>query len=110
MIFVIGREPDPNGPRIILQDRSISRTHATIAAVGNGDYMLHDTGSRNGTYVRGPGGWRRIEKAEVRPEDEIRLGSFVVPVSALLALCIATPGRARLERNPETGEIVRRPE
>lgn len=110
MIFVIGREPDPNKPRIVLHDRSISRIHATIADLGGGGYLLQDAASRNGTFIRGPGGWRKIDQAQVALDDEVRLGAFVTRVAALIELRTSAPGRARLERNPETGEIVRKPE
>jgi pSer/pThr/pTyr-binding forkhead associated (FHA) protein len=109
VIFIIGREPDPSEPRIVLQDMSVSRKHATIAIIGNGSFLLHDADSRNGTYVRVPGGWRKIDQVRVGPEDEIRFGAVVVRVRALLEKCVTTPGGVRLERNPETGEIVRRP-
>jgi hypothetical protein len=74
--YFFGREPDPTQPNIVINpnERTVSRQHGTIAAVGNGLYEVSDTDSAGGTYVREKGGWRRINTAEVHAEDEIRLG------------------------------------
>lgn len=106
--YLIGREPDPSQPRIVLGDKSVSRNHGTISPAGNGSYTLTDAGSANGTYVRERGGWRRIETAHVGHGDEVRLGMYVTTIAALLQGAIETPGRVRMERNPETGEIIPR--
>jgi hypothetical protein len=108
--YVIGREPDPSQPRIILEDKSVSRTHGKLSVLGNGQFMLEDLRSQNGTYVREKGGWRRIDRAQVRDSDEVRLGLFGTTISELLSRAIYAPGRVRMERNPETGEIVKRRE
>jgi pSer/pThr/pTyr-binding forkhead associated (FHA) protein len=108
--YVIGREPDPGRPRIVLEDKSISRNHGLISGVGDGRYVLEDMNSANGTYIRERGGWRRVERVTVGINDEVRLGMYVTSVSALLQRAVHTPGRTRLERNPETGEIVRKPQ
>lgn len=106
--YVIGREPDPSQPRILLEDRSISRTHGKLSVLGNGRFIIEDLRSQNGTYVREKGGWKRVDRADVGSADEVRLGMFTATVADLLARAIYTPGRVRMERNPETGEIVKR--
>ena len=106
--YVIGREPDPSQPRILLEDRSISRTHGKLSVLGNDRFVIEDLRSQNGTYVREKGGWRRVDRADVGSADEIRLGMFTTTISELLARAVFTPGRVRMERNPETGEIVKR--
>jgi pSer/pThr/pTyr-binding forkhead associated (FHA) protein len=106
--YVIGREPDPSLPRILLEDRSISRTHGKLSVLGNDRFVIEDLRSQNGTYVREKGGWRRVERADLGSADEVRLGMFVTTVSDLLARAIYTPARVRMERNPETGEIIKR--
>jgi pSer/pThr/pTyr-binding forkhead associated (FHA) protein len=106
--YLIGREPDPTRPRIVLEDRSVSRTHGSISTLGDGKYVIDDLKSANGTYVREKGGWRRIESANVRAEDEVRLGTYITTVNALLQRAVHTPARIKMERNPETGEIVKK--
>jgi pSer/pThr/pTyr-binding forkhead associated (FHA) protein len=107
--YLIGREPDPSVPRIILEDKSVSRTHGSISVIGEGKYILEDLRSANGTYVRDKGGWRRIERTEVGAEDEVRIGAYVTNVGALLQRAIHSPGRVKFERDPDSGEIVKRP-
>ncbi len=46
----LGRDPSCTIP---LQDFGVSRKHAVISPVGNGDYVLQDLGSTNGTRVNG---------------------------------------------------------
>lgn len=106
--YVIGREPDPTRPRIPLEDRSVSRTHGKLSVLGDGRYVLEDLRSQNGTYIREKGGWRRIETAQVGNDDQVRFGLFTTTVSALLQRAVHSSGRVRMERNPETGEIVKR--
>ena len=105
--FVIGREPDPTLPRIEVNDPSVSRIHATISGVGVGRYVLKDLDSANGTFVRGAEGWVRIAETVVDREDELRLGAYVATVAELLSKAVKTSLRSRIERNPETGEIIR---
>ena len=70
----IGRREDCN-LRIPLGD--VSRQHCSISQEG-GRLLLQDLGSSNGTYVNG----RRVREAELKPGDQIRIGSlrFIVQV------------------------------
>jgi len=66
---VIGRSPDCD---ITIDNAAISRRHATIEFT-NGEYLLSDLGSANGTFLNGT----RIEKAEViSPGDNIGVAKF----------------------------------
>lgn len=47
---LVGRGPDCD---IILPERRISRHHARIERTADGHYLLHDLGSKNGTWVNG---------------------------------------------------------
>lgn len=107
-VYMIGRDPDPTVPRIVLEDKSISRKHASLTALGNDKYILEDLGSQNGTFVRERGGWRRIESANVVATNEVRLGIFITTVGAMLQRLVFAPERVRMERNPDTGEIIKR--
>jgi pSer/pThr/pTyr-binding forkhead associated (FHA) protein/soluble lytic murein transglycosylase-like protein len=55
---------------IVLDDEGVSRQHAAITCRGE-RCTIEDTGSRNGTFVNGG----RIERAELRPGDRVRLGT-----------------------------------
>jgi len=64
--FTIGRS---SGSNLILNHISISRTHAEVL-VQNGEYLLRDVGSKQGTYLNGT----RIETAKLTNGDRIQLG------------------------------------
>lgn len=109
--YIIGRDPDPGQPRIVILDKTVSRRHASITSASGGGYLLRDLDSTSGTFAREPGGWRRISSATVYPDDEVRFGGRVVKVSEMLRTAQdAEPaaGGGRLERDPETGQVVRR--
>ena len=66
---------------IIIEDRSgsVSRVHAEVRLNG-WDVMLVDSGSRNGTYLSGPGeqGWTPLPPHQSRrmtPGTKVRLGA-----------------------------------
>jgi len=64
--FVIGTAP---GNQLVLSDKTVSRHHCTITAVGRG-YLLRDLGSTNGTFLAG----YRIDGAYLKPGAAIRVG------------------------------------
>jgi DNA-binding NtrC family response regulator len=105
---VIGRER-PSHVRI--QDDSLSREHARFL-LSEGQVSVEDTGSLNGTWVRG----RRITEAEVRPGDEILLGQVRVSLHVLapeegdlLGLASHERFRAALEDEVVRSATFRRP-
>jgi len=49
-VLSIGRSRDSD---IFLEDLAVSRLHASIRNMGNGNYALQDEGSANGTKVNG---------------------------------------------------------
>ncbi len=66
--IVIGREP---GKDIVLSnDSTVSRTHARIANE-NGQVVVYDNGSANGTYINGV----RITAQPLHPGDIVQFGS-----------------------------------
>lgn len=120
--FVIGRDPPTHGPHIILEDRTVSRSHAAIV-VADGRCVLSDTDSTSGTFIRERGEWRRISSAIVSLADRVRFGAFVTTIDELLKrateiVAESEKGKspsdtkaksskgARVERDPETGQIV----
>ena len=92
------RAPDaPGGPAVIIGRESpaeivvnlpqVSARHAELKHLHDDVYQLTDLGSSNGTYVNG----RRIERAQVRASDTIRLGSQFVDLASMVALVPQTP-------------------
>ncbi|MFO0759995.1 MAG: ATP-binding protein [Byssovorax sp.] len=67
---VIGRDPSV---AISIDDRSLSRQHATIEPEG-GRFLLSDRGSKNGTFVNNV----RVEIRLLHDGDTVRLGDVVL--------------------------------
>jgi len=63
-----GRHPDSD---IVLDDVSVSRRHAEFRTE-NGECLVVDTGSLNGTYVNG----KPVESVALATGDEIQMGKF----------------------------------
>src|SRR5689334_19045590 len=105
--YLIGRQSDCD---IVIEDPTVSRRHAELTVLGADRFVLSDSMSSGGSYVRDGAGWRRIERELLLAHDRIRLGGRETSVGELLSLLRAKrkPGRMRLERDPETGEIVPR--
>lgn len=64
----IGREKYND---IVIPDINVSRQHATIRMELNGDWVIEDAGSTNGTAVNG----RRIKSARLQDADMLVLGT-----------------------------------
>ncbi len=64
----IGRDPDVSD--VILMDPAVSRKHCAMSKEGL-SIRVEDLGSSNGTFVNG----QRVESAELRPGDRLRLGT-----------------------------------
>jgi hypothetical protein len=91
--FVVGR--DEPGPGSLGKDAEISRRHARFYPIDNGDFIVEDLGSTNGTFVNG----ERISSPHVlRPGDRVTLGHTVVqfdrevaPVAGGLTVAVPRP-------------------
>lgn len=64
---VLGRDPPPGG--VTLPLTSVSRVHVRVHRKAD-RVSVHDLGSRNGVFVRG----ERVDAAELRPGDDLRIG------------------------------------
>lgn len=107
--YIVGRRPDTTRPHVVISgDTTVSSNHCRISSLGDGIYKLDDNTSTNGTFVKEPGGWRKITSTRVKAGDQIRLGTYVTTVSQLLVNAVETKSKLKVSRNPKTGEIERR--
>lgn len=122
-ILVVGRSPHAD---LTLAEPSVAPRHAEIVVTSRGRLHLTDCGSPGGTWIedRATGSWQRVRQAFIRPEMRLRFGAHVCRAGDLLGRLPATAGeaaagsggrgaqagggRGRIERDPATGEIVRR--
>ncbi len=70
----IGRSRESD---IFLEDLAVSRLHASIISVGNGNYGLKDEGSANGTRVNGQM-LSKHQTVSLQEGDKIQLGQTVL--------------------------------
>ena len=71
-VAILGRDPSCD---LVLNDPRCSRRHAVVEAGPQG-LSIRDTGSANGVVVNG----EKLERATLKPGDEIRLGEIVLRV------------------------------
>lgn len=64
----IGRHPDSH---VFLDDVTVSRHHARIDRE-DGEFVLHDLGSLNGTYLAG----ERVDRRHLQAGAEMQIGRF----------------------------------
>lgn len=67
--MMIGRDPDSG---ILLESTAVSSNHASII-FENGDFVVHDNGSTNGTFVNGD----PVTVCHLKHQDIIRFGPYV---------------------------------
>lgn len=68
-LTTIGRHPESS---IFLDDVTVSRRHAQIERGDDGQYVLVDVGSLNGTYLDG----ERVDRIPLREGAQIQVGKF----------------------------------
>jgi len=81
-VLSVGRLPEND---IFLEDVAISRLHASILNRGDGNYILVDEGSVNGTKVNG----QKVEKYQhylLKEGDQIQVGETVLIFSKQCAM------------------------
>ena len=128
--FVIGRSPYAD---VVLADTGVARRHAEVVATADGRFHLTDCASETGTWRRAGSGddWEAVRQAFVAKDEPLRLGDYRCTIQDLLGDQLKTadgagrgagsgkgrwrhegageaaePPRGRVERDPETGEIV----
>lgn len=69
--FIIGRDA---GNQIVINDKLISRHHAQLSFLDNGQVTIKDLGSSNGTFVNG----NRVNEAYLNSGDILKCGTVFV--------------------------------
>ena len=122
--LVIGRSPFAD---VVVADASVAPHHAELVLTAADRLHLTDCGTGTGTWRQGPGGdWQAVRQAFVDRTEGLRLGDFPCTAAELLHIAgeraqardvdpdrsreggSAQRLRGRLQRDPLTGEIVRR--
>ena len=121
--LVIGRSQFAD---IVVPETSVAARHAELVVTVGGRLHLTDCASGQGTWRRiadGENAWEPVRQAFVDAEQEIRFGDFRCTLGTLLREAAGTGEtdaaggrnaadrerpRGRVERDPRTGEIVRR--
>jgi pSer/pThr/pTyr-binding forkhead associated (FHA) protein len=120
--YVAGRSPYAD---IVIAEPSVAEHHAEIVEASDGRLFVSDCGTSSGTWrlARGDGRsvWEPIRQAYAAREDLLRFGDYQCVLSELLS-ALGSPdagapssvqggvrvGKGRVERDPATGEVVRR--
>jgi predicted component of type VI protein secretion system len=68
-VITIGRDPEAD---VYLDNAGISREHARIERLENGQFCLKDLGSANGTFLND----EPVESAMIYSSDVVRIGKF----------------------------------
>jgi predicted component of type VI protein secretion system len=71
--YSIGRDEAND---IVIEDLSVSRRHARIEELGDGQYIVIDLGSANGCYVAQSEDWEQFAEAEVKATEALMLGEY----------------------------------
>jgi pSer/pThr/pTyr-binding forkhead associated (FHA) protein len=82
---------------LLLDDKSVSRTHAVIEVTGEEEVLLLDLDSSSGTAVNGV----RVKKAILKPGDQLAFGDARVIVGygkGASSAAVTTPAQAEPER------------
>jgi predicted component of type VI protein secretion system len=129
-LLLVGRSAHAD---IVIADETVSPYHVEIVVSDGGRYYVTDRASAKGTFHRVATNrpWIPLRQGFVRGSDQLRLGDYECRISDLLDLAAETadessglgatsPGAATtagsskrlspgaVERDPITGEIVRR--
>lgn len=113
---------------IVIADAGVAALHAELVVTSDGRIFVTDRGGEEGTYLRASadGEWAPLRQGFVDDDEELRFGAFAIPVAALRRRAaeamddgpVGQGGgyggrpvqqiRGAVERDPATGEIVKR--
>lgn len=130
--LVIGRSPFAD---VIIAEASVAPHHAELVVTDDGRLYLTDCATDSGTWRRAPAGdgtegrWEPVRQAFIGEDDALRLGEHGCTPRELIEAARESPSaddegrsgrqreyaesqrrrlRGRVERDPVTGEIIRR--
>ena len=123
--YTIGRGQKAD---IVIAESSVSRVHAELVSTDDGRYYLTDCGSKYGTFIQRDNEWKKIRQVYVRPRDPVKLGEYETSAAQLMDMLPEDKRHPKVtivegdvqpapksdlpsgpvERDPETGEIIRR--
>ncbi|HEB79787.1 MAG TPA: FHA domain-containing protein [Rhodospirillales bacterium] len=126
--YVIGRSQNAD---IVIAGATVAAHHAELVVCGDKRLHLTDCASDNGTWRRRPTPngeeWEEVRQSFVSMDETLRFGDYTCTVAALLqdleggkdqtgqggpgagrANAESQHPRGRVERDPSTGEIVRK--
>lgn len=67
---------------VIVNDPTVSRSHAKITQVDNDSFLVEDLGSLNGTYING----YRIKKSTISLADELKVSERVLDLRKIFGI------------------------
>jgi pSer/pThr/pTyr-binding forkhead associated (FHA) protein len=112
--YLIGRDLHCD---VVIADPTIGRQHCELISDTDTHFILADRDSMNGTFLWKAGDWCRVTTVRVARDDKIRLGLYETSIEQLVRSFaerkssdhpVSRTGSSVVERNPETGEIIRR--
>ena len=104
MIIKIGRAAKND---IVIDNQTVSREHATLTTTA-GKIVVTDLNSSSGTYLARDGKLHRVSYHEVSDSDTLLFGNERCRVRDLLEQAKEKVRKVVYERNPITGEIIKR--
>lgn len=97
-VLRVGRHPSCD---VVIEHRSVSRQHAEMAALDDGQFELVDQGSTYGTFVKKAGEWHSVSRMTVGPDDPIMLGKYKTTPYLLQKMAVTS-----IERGNGTGKAT----
>ena len=82
LCYTIGRDQSAS---VVLSHDTVSRVHAELIPVADGQVYVTDCASTGGTYIDEDGRWQKITQAFVNAGGRVRFGELEVGVEQLLA-------------------------
>jgi pSer/pThr/pTyr-binding forkhead associated (FHA) protein len=101
--YIVGRS-NKSDIHITNADNTVSSFHLELIEDTDGKYYVIDRKSTNGTFQ----GKQKIQQRYVEFDEPLFLGSYKTTIRKLLNMRTQTPQNDKVERNPETGEIISR--
>ena len=99
--YTVGRDPSA---AIVLQHETVSRVHAELVPVTDGQIYITDCASTSGTFIDEGGRWHEISQSFVGAGGRLRFGEVEVSVQRLL-VDISRLSAAKGERSGGSSDV-----